>query len=388
MAAIVDVRTWVLRAEVPTPFFFAQPGIVTHRSSMVIAITTDDGRTGFGEALCNGHQPADIAAATVDSSLRPLLLGRDPLHTGVLFEECYNRTKDFGMKGAVVGAISAIDIALWDLKGQILGLPVHTLLGGAFRTTLAPYATGFYRVEGGAYPELLADEARRHLDAGFTAMKVKIGFGIDSDVQSVRAVREVVGDEVRILADANHAYNAGTARRLVRELDELGVYWLEEPISPEDVDGYRSLVDMGPKLLIAAGENEFSRHGFWPWATKRAVDVLQPDLAAAGGYTGLQQIQTLALSAGLALNPHVWGTAIGLVAAIHFLATIPPVPISRAGQEPMLEYDQSSHPFRQHLVQELPAMADGRVVVPDRPGLGITVDREVLDRFDQKSILN
>ena len=352
MSRIIDVQTWVLRAEVPTPFFFAQPGIVTHRSSMVIAITTDDGRTGFGEALCNGHQPADITAATIDSSLKPLLFGRDPMHTGVIFEECYNRTKDFGMKGAVIGAISAIDIALWDLKGQILGLPVHTLLGGAFRTTLAPYATGFYRVEGGAYPGLLADEAQRHLDAGFTAMKVKIGFGIDDDVRSIQAVRDAVGPEVRILADANHAYNAGSARRLVPEFDDLDVHWLEEPISPEDIDGYRSLVDMGPKLLIAAGENEFSRHGFWPWATSRAVDVLQPDLAAAGGYTGLQQIQTLALSAGLALNPHVWGTAIGLVAAIHFLATIPPVPISRAGQEPMLEYDTTPNLFHEDLLTE------------------------------------
>ena len=382
MSRIIDVQTWVLRAEVPTPFFFAQPGIVTHRSSMVIAITTDDGRTGFGEALCNGHQPADITAATIDSSLKPLLFGRDPMHTGVIFEECYNRTKDFGMKGAVIGAISAIDIALWDLKGQILGLPVHTLLGGAFRTTLAPYATGFYRVEGGAYPGLLADEAQRHLDAGFTAMKVKIGFGIDDDVRSIQAVRDAVGPEVRILADANHAYNAGSARRLVREFDDLDVHWLEEPISPEDIDGYRSLVDMGPKLLIAAGENEFSRHGFWPWATSRAVDVLQPDLAAAGGYTGLQQIQTLALSAGLALNPHVWGTAIGLVAAIHFLATIPPVPISRAGQEPMLEYDQSAHPFRQELIGgEFQLNANGCVEVLDKPGLGIEIDRSIIDHY-------
>lgn len=384
MARIVDIETWVLRAEVAEPFFFAQPGIVTHRSSTVVAITTDDGVVGYGEALCNGHQPADIAAATIEASLAPLLIGRDPLETGVLFEECYNRTKDFGMKGAVVGAVSAIDIALWDLKGQLLGLPVHTLLGGAFRSSLAPYATGFYRVEGGDYPARLVDEAHRHVAAGFSTMKVKIGFGIADDVRSIAAVRDAVGDEVRILADANHAYNAGDARRLVHELDDLGVHWLEEPISPEDIDGYQSLVQMGSRMLIAAGENEFSRHGFWPWATRRAVDVLQPDLAAAGGFTGVQQIQTLALSAGLAVNPHVWGSAIGLTAAIHFLATIPPVPISRAGHEPILEFDQSSHPFRRELVDELPELVDGRVPVPTRPGLGITVDRSVLDRFDTK----
>lgn len=384
MARITDVRTWVLRAEVSQPFFFAQPGMVTHRSSTIVAITTDEGAIGYGEALCNGHQPADIAAATIDASLRPLLLGRDPLETGVLYEEFYNRTKDFGMKGAVVGAISAIDIALWDIKGQMLGLPIHTLLGGAFRTTLAPYATGFYRVEGGDYPSLLVEEAFRYKEAGFTTMKVKIGFGIEDDVRSIAAVRDAVGSDVRIVADANHAYNAGQARRLIRELDDLNVYWLEEPISPEDIDGYRSLVEMGPRLLIAAGENEFSRHGFWPWATKRAVDILQPDLAAAGGFTGLQQIQTLALSAGLGLNPHVWGTAIGLVAATHFLATIPSVPISRAGHEPLLEYDQSSHPFRRELVEEIPQMVEDRIPIPTKPGLGISVNRAVLDRFDEK----
>lgn len=387
MTKITSVTSYVLRAQVPEPFFFAQPGLVTHRSSMIVAIETDEGHVGYGEALCNGHQPAEISAATLESSLKPLIIGRDPMHSAVIYEESYNLTKPFGQKGAVVGAISAVDIALWDIKGQMLGQPVHVLLGGSFRNSVMPYATGFYRVEGGSYPRLLAEEARRHLNSGFKAMKVKIGFGIEDDVRNIEAVRQAVGDDVRILADCNHAYNAGTARRLVRELDKLGVYWLEEPISPEDIEGYKSLVDMGPSMLIAAGENEFSRHGFWPWTTMRALDVLQPDLAAGGGFTGLKEIQTLALSAGLAINPHVWGTAIGLFAALHFIATIPPVPISRAGHEPMLEFDQSAHPFRRELVAEQPGIENGRVLVPNRPGLGITVDREVLRRYSQRQSL-
>lgn len=383
MTRITNVTSYALAADVPEPFFFAQPGIVHRRSSMVIEVETDDGYVGYGEALCNGHQPADISAATVDASLRPLLIGRDPFHTSVLFEEAYNLTKPFGQKGAVVGAISAVDIALWDIKGKILKQPVHALLGGKFRSSILPYATGFYRVEGGQYPRILAEEAQRHVENGFNAMKVKIGFGIDDDVRNLEAIRLAVGDDVRLMADCNHAYNSGTARRLVRELDRLGLYWLEEPITPEDLDGYKALVDMGPSLLIAAGENEFSRHGFWPWVNRRAVDVLQPDLAAGGGFTGLKEIQTLALSAGLAINPHVWGTAIGLVAAIHFIATIPPVPISRGGHEPMLEFDQSAHPFRRELIAEQPRMVEGRILVPDAPGLGITVNREILQRFNQ-----
>ncbi|MBU1336055.1 MAG: mandelate racemase/muconate lactonizing enzyme family protein [Alphaproteobacteria bacterium] len=381
MSSIANVEAYILKAEVPEPFYFAQPGYVTHRSSMVVEIVLDDGRIGYGEALCNGHQPADIAAATVTASLKPLLIGRDPLQTSVLYEEMYNLTKPFGQKGGVIGGISAVDIALWDLKGQILDLPIHALLGGAFRTSILPYATGFYRVKDGDYPRLLVEEAQRHVRNGFSAFKVKIGFGIDDDIRNIAAVREAVGSGVRIMADCNHAYNAGAARRLVRELDRLGVYWLEEPITPEDVDGYRSLVEMAPSLLIAAGENEFSRHGFWPWVKSRALDVLQPDLAAGGGFTGLREIQTLALSAGLAINPHVWGTAIGLAAAIQFIACIPPVPISRGGHEPMLEYDQSAHPFRRDLIAEQFAIVDGRVSVPDRPGLGITVNRDALLKY-------
>jgi D-galactarolactone cycloisomerase len=383
-ATIIDVKTYALTADVPIPFYFAQFGTVSRRSTLVVEVVTSEGIGGFGEALCNGHQPPQIAQATVEASLRALLLGRDVLQSAVLYEEGYNLTKDFGMKGAVMGALSAVDIALWDARGKLLGQPIHALLGGAHRTSLAPYATGFYRVPDGSYPSMLAEEAQRHRAAGFDAMKVKIGFGIGNDIASVAAVREAVGPNVRIMADANHAYNAGTARRLVRELDDLDVYWLEEPISPEDIEGYRSLVDMGPKLLLAAGENEFSRHGFWPWVTSRAVDILQPDLAAAGGFTGVSEIRTLALSGGLALNPHVWGSAIGLAAAIQFLATIPPVPISRAGHEPLLEYDQSSHPFRQELVEEPFALVDGRVPLSDRPGLGITVNRELLERCNTR----
>ncbi|RAL96034.1 mandelate racemase/muconate lactonizing enzyme family protein [Agrobacterium sp. MS2] len=385
MTKITGVNTYVLAADVPQPFFFAQPGIVHRRSSMVVEIETDDGYVGYGEALCNGHQPADISAATVDASLKLLLMGRDPMHSSVLYEEAYNLTKPFGQKGAVIGAISAVDIALWDIKGKILNQPIHALLGGAFRSSLLPYATGFYRVEGGDYPALLADEAQKHLSAGFSAMKVKIGFGVDDDLRNVVAIRKAVGDKVKILVDCNHAYNAGTARRLVRELDKLGIYWLEEPITPEDLDGYRALVDMAPSMLIAAGENEFSRHGFWPWVQRRAVDILQPDLAAGGGFTGLKEIQTLALAAGLSINPHVWGTAIGLVAALHFIASIPPVPISRGGHEPMLEFDQSSHAFRRELIAEEVKLVDGRVPVPNAPGLGITVNREMLVRYDQRN---
>jgi D-galactarolactone cycloisomerase len=378
---IRDVRTYSLKAPLEKPFYFAAPGLVRQRASTVVEVITDDGISGFGEALCHGHQPPEIAAVFVESCLRDMVLGRDPFDVGVLFEEMTSRARDFAPKGAGIGAISAIDVALWDIVGQAVGQPVHRLLGGAFRPSLRPYATGFYRVEGGHYPDDLVDEALRHRDAGFTAMKVKIGFGLEEDVRTVAAIREAIGPDVRLLLDANHAYDVGNARRLITKLEPFGIYWLEEPILPNDVDGYSHLRASGPGMLLAAGENEYLRDGFWPWLKRGTLDVVQPDIAHSGGFTGLTQIKTLANAAGVLVNPHVWGSAISLVASLHFLATIPPLPMSRAAEEPILEYDRSSHPFRRELVTNAPDLVDGRVVVPTAPGLGINIDRSVLQRY-------
>lgn len=379
---IAEVKSYLLQAALDVPFFFSQPGTVSRRSSMVVELVTDEGISGFGESLCHGLQPPEIARATVESCLKELILQRDPFDVGVLFEQMYNRTKDFGQKGAVIGAISAVDIALWDLLGKALNKPVHQLLGGSFRTTVEPYATGFYRregMDGGA----LVDEALAYKAKGFRGMKVKIGFGVAQDLRVVASLREAVGNDVRLMLDANHAYNASIARRLVRELDPLDIYWLEEPISPEDVDGYVELRRMAPKLLLAAGENEFTRYGFWPWVVKRAVDVLQPDIAAAGGFTGLKEIMTLSQAAGILINPHVWGTAIGLAASLQFLAVIPPNPISRGQTEPLLEYDQSAHPFRRELVENPVEMVDGMVPISQEPGIGAIVNRAVLEKYSR-----
>jgi D-galactarolactone cycloisomerase len=376
-----DIRTYILKAPLETPFFFSAPGVVRQRATTLVEVRTDDGLSGFGEALCHGHQPPEIAAAVIDSCLSEMVIGRSPLDVGVLFEEMTNRSRDFGPKGAMIGAISAIDIALWDIVGQSLGLPVHQLLGGAFRTSLRPYATGFYRVEGGSYPDQLVEEAIGHREAGFTAMKVKIGFGVEHDIRVVAAIREGIGPDVRLLLDANHAYDVGNARRLIAALTPYDIYWLEEPISPDDIDGYVHLRDTGPAMLLAAGENEYLRSGFWPWMQRRAIDVVQPDIAHSGGFTGLTQIRTLALAAGAMVNPHVWGSAVGLVASLHFLATIPTLPLSRGAEEPLLEYDRSSHPFRRELIADAPELVAGRVPIPTGPGLGLTIDRSVLEHY-------
>ena len=376
---IVDLKTHVLSLPLAQPFAFSM-GVVQRRSAVIVELSTDDGVTGWGEALCHGLQPPQVAAAVVEHALKPIVLGQDPFDVDVLWERMYNLTRPFGQKGAVPNAISAVDIALWDCLGRALGKPVHKLLGGAYRTQVQPYATGFYRQPGAAYPAAAVDEARRHLAKGFSAMKLKIGFGVEEDIACVMAVREAVGPGPKLMVDANHAYSVGNARRLLRALEPAQIHWFEEPISPEDIDGYRELKNL-TSIQLAAGENEFTKFGFREWVSRRAVDILQPDLCAAGGFTECRKISALAQAWHLPIVPHVWGSGIALAASLQFIATLPPAPLALQPIEPMLEYDQSDHPFRQALVHDAIGLRAGLVQIPDGPGLGIEVNREVLARY-------
>lgn len=376
---ITDIKTHVLSTPLDVEFAFSM-GWVKRRSTMIVELVTDDGITGWGESLCHGLQPPDIAATIVHSALKPLVVGEDPFDVDVLWERMYNRTRPFGQKGAVPNAISAIDIAIWDCLGRALNKPIHKLLGGAWRTDVQPYATGFYRRRGVAYPADAVDEARRHLSKGFTAMKLKIGFGVEDDIAYVHAVRDAIGPQPLLMVDANHAYPVGAARRLLKAFEPAKIHWFEEPISPEDIDGYKELKSL-TDIYLAAGENEFTKIGFREWVSRRAVDILQPDICSAGGFTECRKIAALAQAWHTPIVPHVWASGIGLAASLQWLATLPPAPLALNPIEPMLEYDQSDHPFRQDLIFGAITMQDGRVRIPDGPGLGVEIDRRVLERY-------
>jgi D-galactarolactone cycloisomerase len=379
---ITDINTYVLKTPLEEPFAFAM-GWVRQRGTMIVEVITDEGVTGWGESLCHGLQPPEIAQTIVEAALKPILIGEDPFDVDVLWERMYNLTRPFGQKGAVPNAMASVDIAIWDCLGRALGKPVHKLLGGAYRSEIQPYATGFYRVEGKSYPEEAIAEAKRHIARGFTAMKLKIGFGVEEDIHYVRAVREAIGPGPKLMVDANHAYNVSAARRILKAIEPFDIHWFEEPISPEDIDGYRELKTL-TSIYLAAGENEFTKVGFREWVSKRAVDILQPDLCSAGGFTECRKISVLAQAWHMMLIPHVWGSGIGLAASLQFLATVPPAPLALKPIEPMLEYDQSSHPFRQDLIFDAIAMRDGKVPVPTGPGIGVEVNRDVIERYRQR----
>jgi D-galactarolactone cycloisomerase len=379
---ITDIKTYVLKTPLEEPFAFAM-GWVRQRGTMIVEVITDEGVAGWGESLCHGLQPPEIAQTIVEAALKPILIGQDPFDVDVLWERMYNLTRPFGQKGAVPNAMASVDIAIWDCLGRALDKPVHKLLGGSYRSEIQPYATGFYRVEGKSYPEEAIAEAKRHIARGFTAMKLKTGFGVEEDIAYVRAVREAIGPGPKLMVDANHAYNVSAARRILKAIEPFGIHWFEEPISPEDIDGYRELKTL-TSIYLAAGENEFTKIGFREWVSKRAVDILQPDLCSAGGFTECRKISVLAQAWHMMLIPHVWGSGIGLAASLQFLATLPPAPLALKPVEPMLEYDQSSHPFRQDLIFDAIAMRDGKVPVPTGPGIGVEINRDVIERYRQR----
>ena len=377
---ITGVTTYVLEGLLGNKAFGWSVWVTDRRQAALCVVSTDEGIEGVGEAFYIGG-PAKIAASMISDAYAPLIIGKDPFDTATIWDFLYNRTRDQGRKGLPVSALSAIDIALWDIKGKALGLPVHKLLGGSYRDKARVYATGLYEPQNvPSIEDALVEEALGYKKDGFSAMKLKVGYGIDTDMRYVRAVRKAIGEDIILMVDANHAYNAAEAVRLAREMEQYNVYWFEEPVPPEDIDGYIELKQKS-NILIAGGECEFSHFGFRELITRRAVDILQPDLCATGGFTAMMRIVALASAWNVPVMPHVWGTNVGLAAALQLFAALPHFPERRFPTEPFFEYDRSFHPLRDGVTQEKFIMRDGYIDIPQRPGLGITLDMDFVKKY-------
>jgi len=375
---IVEVRAYPLSCPLEQPFAFSQ-GWVTKRSATLVEIITDDGLSGWGEAFNQGLEPPQISAAVIEHALKPLLIGANPLDTEVLWHKMYQATRDYGRKGSVMAAISGVDIALWDIAGKAYSVPIHQLLGGAFRTRVQAYATGFYRIQGIGEAARLGEEAIAHFEAGFRTMKIKLGFGLADDLAVMHEVLRALHDrQVTLMIDTNHAYGVADAIRLGEALESFDLRWFEEPVAPEDHTGYRE-VRAALKIPIAGGENEHSLYGFRDLIDGRCVDIAQPDLAAAGGFTAARHIIALAQAHGIAVNPHVWGSAVAQAASLQLIAAIPTTHYSLQPTEPIFEYDQSLHPLRAGLASPNLRHDQGWVTIPTGAGLGIEINRELVE---------
>ena len=374
---ITEVITHQLLVNVDEPFTSSRGWFYKTKGALVVEICTDAGITGWGD--CYG--PAAVCKAIVDTLLKPSIIGKDPFDVEVIWEALYNKVKDYGVTGMTISGISGVDIALWDIIGKACKQPVHKLLGGAFRTRVEAYATGLYFKNMERLNEEAVEEARGYAEQGFRAIKMKIGLGsLKKDIERVAAVRQAIGPERLLMVDANHCFNVPQAIAIGRELERLDVHWFEEPVSPEDLDGYAELRGR-LDIAIAGGENEFTKFGFREILAKRAMDIIQPDVCAAGGLTECKKIAALAQAHAVQCVPHAWGTAIGLAATIHYLASLPDTPPCLVPMPPMLEYEQTFNPFRDELSLTKIAQQKGWVDVPTGPGLGIEIDRKVLDRY-------
>ena len=375
---ITGIETYVLECKLrEDQFFMWAQGIFTRRVTTIVEIFTDEGITGFGEAF--GFSPKAIKAV-IESTFKPFLLGETPLDTNRLWDRLYTLSRMEGQKGIAVQALSAVDIALWDIKGKLYKAPIADLLGGRYRDRVDTYPTGLFKRNVPDQTGALIEEAVGYLQKGYRAMKLKIGYGLSEDLKKVRAIRKAVGDDVRLMVDANCAYNASEAIWLGKRVEECDLFWFEEPIPPEDLQGH---IEFKQKvnIMLAAGESEFTRYGFRDLISRRAVDIIQPDLCSMGGYSEMMKIIDLAAAWDIRCIPHVWGSAVGLAANLQLQAAIPHFPTSYFPEESLIEYDRSPNPLREELIEERFEMEGTKIIIPRGPGLGVTLNRKELNRY-------
>ena len=346
------------------------------QDALIVRVHTDAGITGIGEV---DSSPLAAKGAidgpfshSVTCGLRHLVIGEDPFETERIWHKMYTRNLYGGRRGAGFHAMSGIDIALWDIKGKALGLPVWKLLGGGFHQSLRCYASSLWAPT----PAETRDLARRYADRGFTAVKFgwePMGRDEATDIALVREARAGLGDGPDLLVDAGLVWDAKTAIRRARAFEQYGIYWLEEPLMPDNYDGYRRL-SQAVDTRIAAGEEESGRSSFLDLMDKGRVDVVQVDLTRAGGFTEAVKIASLAHDRGLAVANHGFTTYINVAAALHFLNSIPNALIVEFVAE-----EQTT--LRDELTLQRIEARDGRLAIPQDPGLGVELDEAAIERF-------
>jgi L-alanine-DL-glutamate epimerase-like enolase superfamily enzyme len=344
-------------------------GTAVKRDAVIVKVTTSGGVTGWGEAH---HGRAHTAVAKlIETTLKQLILNMDADDVVGVWDRMYRfQLASHGMGAGACLAMSGIDMALWDIRGKALGLPLYKLLGGS-RKPIPAYAGGVSL--GYQDPEKLIDEARKSLDQGYKALKLRVGDSVQKDIQRMRAVRKAFGDELVILTDANIGYELDDVRRVMPAMDELGIGWLEEPFPAHDHRSYREAKLCG-RTPLAAGENHYTRFEFDRVIEDGAVTILQPDLSKSGGITECLRIAAMGSAQKLPVHPHSSMTGLNHAASIHFLAAI-----DNGGY---FEGDVSkSNKFRDELVANPGAIdKDGNVWPLDKPGLGVEVDEEFLKK--------
>ena len=385
---ITSIKSHVLRYELDKELGYSQQ-YYNHRTAHLVEVETDEGITGWGE--CFG--PGNIALANkyiVEKVIQPLIKGDDPLKKEFIWHKVYNLLRDSGQKGMPIQALSGIDIALWDILAKKSNLPLYQLLGGKTNDKIPVYGYGMMLQKKTVQElcELFKNEASQIKENNFKAMKMKIGMGPKEDLKLVSAVRDTIGSEFKLMVDANHAYNKNDALYVGKGLDEMNIYWFEEPVAPEDYESYKELKQK-LKTNIAGGEAEFTKYGWNQLIKNNCIDIAQPEVCGLGGITEYLKVSALAQSNFIPIVNHVWGSALSVAVNLHLLTTLPDMPGGLFPTKSMLEFDTTEkNIFITDLAEEKFSILDqvknknGFASPLENIGIGINPNKDFIKKYE------
>lgn len=382
---IAKVEAYWLRCPLPTKKQHRSDyGLLTAFDTTLVVITTEDGLQGFGEAKAAVGSSGVCASivACVENELAPILVGKDARNINELWERMYNGVRDhyaikrgrvfpiLGNRGLTVSAISGVDMALWDLLGKSLNVPIVQLLGGSIRDKMEAYASG-----GWAGSDEIGEQLLGYTAKGFKAIKMRVGVmdeTVDYSIERVKAARAALGNDIKIMTDAHGTFSVPEAKRFCKGVEDCNLYWMEEPISPDNKKGTAE-VRATTTIPIAAGESEFTRFNIRDLIDLRAVDVVQPDAAIIGGISEAWRVAGLASAYQLELAPHCWGSAFSFMAGVNVAFASPSAAI--------IEFSAGGNPMMYELVNEKIEAKDGFLPAPTGAGLGLSVNWDFVKEY-------
>ena len=361
----------------------------SRRNAVIVQIETDEGITGIGESACFGGPPF-TTAGMIENELARYVIGRDPMDVEKIMRHIWWGTRQHGRGGLTQSAMGGIDIALWDIVGKKLKMPLYKLFG-AYTDKLVPYASaGFYQDDKGA--KELADDVAGYIDNGYKFAKIKCArtpeaflsptsympssdyctYTMEQDLERVEACCRAIEGKGRLIVDGNSAWSPSDAIIMGRKFEKLNVYWFEEPVATDNLEGSAE-VARALDLPVSGYESESSMYRFRDMIVMKAVDIVQPDVIWAGGFTPCRKIAAMAELYHMTVIPHSFSTGVCLAANMHFIASI--------SNSHMLEIDQNPYPLRTELLTEPIRVVDGFVPLMDGPGLGIELDEAVVKKY-------
>ena len=369
---IAKLETYVLEARLDKPIQF---GVGPYRAftATLVELTTDEGVRGIGE--CIARKAPRVTDRVVRDLLWPVVEGRDPLDVGGIWDDMFQQLRAWGhYRGFVQEAMSGIDQAIWDILAQSQGVPLYKVLAGAGRERVPVYASSVYIAD----LETMARETQQQIGKGHTALKMKVGRsadlgGLPMDIDSVRVVREAAGPTVEIGIDVNSAYDAATAIRFCAAVEKYDITFIEEPVYPDDVDGYEQ-IRHHTTIGLAGGESEFGIFGFRELLRRRALDIVQPDIARVGGFTAGMRLGALVHAHNVRYAPHTgFSCGVAHLASLHLAAAVP--------QLYRYELMFIDNPLTRIWKSGFPEARSGVITMPAGPGLGLQLDLKALEKW-------